>query len=322
MLMHTLARSAPAPQFVRPTLPAAACLHFIRHFQPITRGDLITYTGKSQPTITRAIAALLDANLVRERADLAVVQGPGRPKIPLVLAPSPFVQVGIAIGTHATYIGAYSLRGSALKEQLVHITAAKHTPEQFLHTIAEAAMHVARETKLPLACVGISTSGTINRFGYVQAPNLGWRSVALQDIAHQLFDVPVSISTAIQAIAGAELQSQQPDQPSNVVVLHSDDSIGAALIDQKEVRSLEVADRASLLDASIQLVKTHAPHTVVLAGDTFESTTEARRFHRTLLQEAPQEVSVRVFPAHLDNARAAARAVAMERLMQDPLSLA
>ncbi|AZA10394.1 ROK family transcriptional regulator [Corynebacterium gerontici] len=319
--MHTLARSAPVSYFARPTLPAASCLHFIRHFQPITRGELVQYTGKSQPTVTRAVAALLDAQLIRERNDLAIVQGPGRPKIPLVLAPSPFVQVGVAIGTHTTYVGAYSIRGNALQEQLVHTTAAKQSPEQFIATIADAIRHVAAATNLRLASIGVSTSGTIGRFGYVNAPNLGWRGVPLHELLSTHFDVPLSVSTAIQAIAGAELQSQTPDEPHTTLVLHSDDSIGAALADAKEVRTLEV-ERSSLLEASIQLVRSYTPSAVVLAGDTFGSKAEARLFHQSLLQEAAQPVQVRIYPAHLENARAAARAVAMERLMHDPLELA
>ncbi|MCQ9370771.1 ROK family protein, partial [Corynebacterium sp. 35RC1] len=75
--MESSARLRTAPSFTRPSSPAAACLHLIRHFQPVMRSTLIEGTGRSQPTVTRAVSALIGADLVRERPDLSTPTGPG-----------------------------------------------------------------------------------------------------------------------------------------------------------------------------------------------------------------------------------------------------
>ncbi|HCT5226282.1 TPA: MarR family transcriptional regulator, partial [Corynebacterium striatum] len=60
----------PGPVFTRPRTPAAKCLHLVRLNPIITRSELVEATGLSQPTITRATAALLQKGLVQERNDL------------------------------------------------------------------------------------------------------------------------------------------------------------------------------------------------------------------------------------------------------------
>ena len=74
------------PPFSSPRTPASKCLHLIR-LNPITsRSELVEATGLSQPTVTRAIAALVKAGYVVERNDLTRSQVRGRPTIPLELA--------------------------------------------------------------------------------------------------------------------------------------------------------------------------------------------------------------------------------------------
>ena len=84
--------------FSRPTTPAAKCLHLIRLHETTSRSDLVKATGLSQPTVTRAIAALVDAGYVTERNDLTQSKGRGRPTIPLELADMP----GAVSYTHLT----------------------------------------------------------------------------------------------------------------------------------------------------------------------------------------------------------------------------
>ena len=76
----------PGPVFTRPRTPAAKCLHLVRLNPIITRSELVEATGLSQPTITRATTALLNAGLIQERTDLTQSQGRGRPTVPLEAA--------------------------------------------------------------------------------------------------------------------------------------------------------------------------------------------------------------------------------------------
>ena len=56
--------------FSRPSSPAAKCLHLIRLRELTSRSELVKDTHLSQPTITRAVAALVKAGYVTERTDL------------------------------------------------------------------------------------------------------------------------------------------------------------------------------------------------------------------------------------------------------------
>src|SRR5699024_2153028 len=76
----------PGPVFTPPQTPAARCLHLVRLNPIITRSELVEATGLSQPTITRATAAPLEAGLVQERTDLTRTRGRGRPTVPLEVA--------------------------------------------------------------------------------------------------------------------------------------------------------------------------------------------------------------------------------------------
>ncbi|RIU98444.1 ArsR family transcriptional regulator, partial [Klebsiella pneumoniae] len=101
--------------FTRPTTPAAKCLHLIRLQDLTSRSELVQATGLSQPTVTRAIAALTEAGLVNERTDLTRSTGRGRPTIPLELAEPDPIYGGIAVGTDFTYVAVFDLRGRTLR---------------------------------------------------------------------------------------------------------------------------------------------------------------------------------------------------------------
>ena len=105
--MRTLATTPATPYFILPETPAASCLHYLRHHGLTTRNELVTRTGFSQPTVTRAVTALIQAQLVQERPDLIFSSGPGRPRVPVELAPSPRLHVGVSIFAHEYFVAQY-----------------------------------------------------------------------------------------------------------------------------------------------------------------------------------------------------------------------
>ncbi|MBH5295317.1 ROK family protein [Corynebacterium ulcerans] len=327
--MHTRSHLRNTPSFTQPSVPAASCLHLIRHFQPVTRSKLVTGSGKSQPTVTRAVAALMEAKLVRERPDLSIPNGPGRPTIPIELSVSPWAQIGVAVGTKTTYVGAYSTRGVAIQEKILDIVPAQMSADQYAETLAIAIREIAELSELPLANVGIATSGHVNSLGLVTAKNLGWEGVDLAGRIYNRISAPVTVSSAITAIAGAEQQAQNPDAPANSLIFYADDSIGAALQNLQEVVILPLDENihgsSSLGASAVALVEQTRPKVIVLAGSAFENSEDALAVGQELRKSphgTKDKLEIRVIPTHLDNARAAARAIAMDRLIEDPLGLA
>ncbi|UJM21917.1 ROK family protein [Corynebacterium diphtheriae] len=315
------------PSFTKPTSPAASCLHLIRHLQPVTRATLVNGSGKSQPTVTRAVAALMEAHLVRERPDLSIPQGPGRPTIPIELAPSPWVHIGVAVGTRATYIGAYNTRGIALREKMIEIRPASTSIDTYIDAITTAITELTTLSELPLASIGISSSGRVSPTGLVTAANLRWDRLDIVSALYKRIPVPIAVTSVITAIAGAEQQAQDPKHPSTTLIFYADDSTGAALQTTESITTVPIdtssEDVALLSEAAVHLVAEHAPNSIVLAGSAFSNPDDARTVGKALRSSPTNpNIEIRVFPTHLDNARAAARAVALDHLIEDPLGLA
>lgn len=322
--MQKTATAASTPAFARPTTPAAVCMHITRLRQPVTRSTLVELSGKSQPTVTRAVTALIDAKLVRERPDLSTPSGPGRPTIPIELDQSPWVQVGIAVGTKSTYIGAYNTRGQALREQFVEVSPAHMSPSDFVGAIAPHVQALSQATNLPLASIGMATSGHVSREGLVTASNLGWERIDIGSHLRSRFSAPLTITSVITAIAGAEQQLQSPEKTNTVLLFYVDDSNGAAVLTPEGVVRLDVANtdsQTTLGSIAVALAKETTPSTIVLAGSAFANPKDARSVALAIKSSRNRDVELRVIPTHLDNARAAARAVALDRLINDPLGL-
>ncbi|WP_281510941.1 ROK family protein [Corynebacterium belfantii] len=315
------------PSFTKPTSPAASCLHLIRHLQPVIRVTLVNGSGKSQPTVTRAVAALMEAHLIRERPDLSIPQGPGRPTIPIELAPSPWVHIGVAVGTRATYIGAYNTRGIALREKMIEIQPASTSIDTYIDAITTAITELTTLSELPLASIGISSSGRVSPTGLVTAPNLGWNRLDIVSALYKHIPVPIAVTSVITAIAGAEQQAQDPNHPSTTLIFYADDSTGAALQTPESITTVPIdtsSENVALLsEAAMHLVAEHAPNSIVLAGSAFSNPDDTRTVGKALRSSPTNpNIEIRVFPTHLDNARAAARAVALDHLIEDPLGLA
>ena len=155
--MRTLATTPATPYFILPETPAAACLHYLRHHGLTTRNELVTRTGFSQPTVTRAVTALIQAQLVQERPDLIFSSGPGRPRVPVELAPSPRLHVGVSIFAHEYFVGYFDTKGRTVRHRQVPYTLSRTTPEKLWEHISTSIHLTGSSLGLPIANIGIST---------------------------------------------------------------------------------------------------------------------------------------------------------------------
>ncbi|MFP7365211.1 winged helix-turn-helix domain-containing protein [Corynebacterium callunae] len=369
--------------FARPSTPAAKCMHHIRLGQQLIRNELVEATGLSQPTVTRAVTALMQAGLVQERPDLTLSSGPGRPNIPLELAPSPWIHAGVAIGTKSSYIALFDTKGRTLRDTILEKSAIDLDPDTFIEHLMAGVNRLTTGIELPLVGIGVATSGKVTNAGVVTASNLGWDGVDIAGRLNYQFSVPATVASAIPAIAASELQATplpHPDQPTPVTLtFYADDSVGAAYSDDLGVQVLgplettggsdldtlgmspeaalstqgflsRVSDQGIYTESLGELVKVaesndkarkllddratllaHAaavaaqqrkPATLVLAGSAFTEDPKGRSvFAAQLKKEYDADIELRLIPTHRENVRAAARAVALDRLLNEPLSL-
>ncbi|WP_350337621.1 ROK family protein [Corynebacterium guaraldiae] len=197
-------------------------------------------TGLSQPTITRATAALLKAGLIQERTDLTRSQGRGRPTVPLEASDNGWLLSGIAVGTTSTYIGLYDTRGRIIREDNVPTPVSKLSPDDFVEHVIAGVNRLTTGVDRTLVSVGVTTSGSVDEEGKVHAANLGWDGM---DIAGRLdfqFGVPVTVTPAVPAILASETQAAPLGDEARTLVLFADDSSGAALSDEDGVASIEL----------------------------------------------------------------------------------
>lgn len=228
----------PGPVFTRPRTPAAKCLHLIRLNPIITRSELVEATGLSQPTITRATAALLNAGLIQQRTEFTQSHGRGRPTVPLEVADNDWVLAGIAVGTSVTYIGLYDTLGRTIRGGEISTPVAKLSEDDFIEHIMAGVNRLMTGLERRLVSVGITTSGTVNEEGLVTAANLGWHGVDVSARLNFQFGVPVVVSSAIPAILGSETQAAELGSDEKVLVLFADDSIGAAYSEGDQVSQI------------------------------------------------------------------------------------
>jgi len=347
-----------ATVFSRPRTPAAKCLHLARLHQIVTRGELVEATGLSQPTITRAVNALIGAGLVHERTDLTRSQGRGRPTIPLELTNHGSLYAGISVGTSTTYIGLFDTRGRTIRDADVPTPVAELSESDFIEHVMAGLNRLTAGLDRPLAAVGVTTSGRVTDDGIVDAPNLGWHGVDVAGRLRYQFSVPVVVSAAVPAILGSEIQNSElpTSTHSDTMALFADDSIGAAVADDQGVSQVDLPEGArdlttaavlgdrwsTLADAAAdpaarpvldarahdlgaltgQLVAKHSPTTtVVVAGSAFIDDPAAPKLFATAVRTHAPDTQLRLIPTHREVVRAIARAVALDPLLREPLKV-
>ena len=347
--------------FSRPRTPAAKCLHLIRLNDLTSRSDLVRATGLSQPTVTRAIAALVDAGYVTERNDLTQSQGRGRPTIPLELAETPVTHAGVSVGTDSTYVALFDLKGRTLRSTDIDLPVSRVSEDDFIQHVMAGLNKLTTSVGRPLATVGVTTSGTVRGDGDVYAPNLGWDGVNIGEQMREQFSVPVEVTSISSAIVGSEMQSTPELDTPSVMALFADDSIACAvsvadgvqpieveqgalttkglldIIQKPTVRTLREAvedaaegtraaldDRARGLGSLVAgLCSDHSPATVVVAGSAFiDDPLSSGPFARTVREGTDCPVDLRLIPSHQDVVRDIARAVALDYVLREPLAVA
>ncbi len=184
---------------------AASVFASVRMRGPIARDAIARLTSLSIATVNRQVGALLEAGLLRERADLSASGAIGRPRVPVEVNHEPFMTLGIHIGARTTNIVATDLLGRTL--DAVETPTATGRPDIALAAIAETAKRYLRRwhRRKPL-WVGVAAGGIVDsNAGTVTHPRLGWSAAPVGAVLANSLGLRVSLASHVDAMAAAEL---------------------------------------------------------------------------------------------------------------------
>ncbi|MBV9723360.1 MAG: ROK family protein, partial [Mycobacterium sp.] len=194
-----------APSLQLSDAAASAVFRAVRLRGPIGRDVIAQVTALSIATVNRQVITLLDAGILRERADLAVSGAIGRPRVPVEVNYEPFLTVGIHIGARTTSIVATDLFGRTL--DVVETPTPRSAQRPALEALADGAHRYLRRwhRRRPL-WVGVAIGGVVDGgTGHVDHPRLGWRDAPVGPVFAEALGLPVSVASHVDAMAAAEL---------------------------------------------------------------------------------------------------------------------
>lgn len=221
-----------APSLRVPDAAAGSVFGAARLRGPIARDSIANVTGLSIATVNRQVTALLDAGVLRERADLAVSGAIGRPRVPVEVNHEPFLALGVHIGARATSIVATDLLGRTL--DVVETATPQGSQRAALQSIADSALrYLSRWHRRKPLWVGVASGGVIDTStGYLTHNRLGWTDAPVGPVLAEAIGLPVSVASHVDAMAGAELllgvrRSNTPTATS--LYVYARETVGYAL---------------------------------------------------------------------------------------------
>jgi predicted NBD/HSP70 family sugar kinase len=184
---------------------AASVFSAARLRGPIARDVIAQATGLSIATVNRQVTALLDAGVLRERADLAVSGAIGRPRVPVEVNHEPFLTLGIHIGARTTSIVATDLFGRTL--DVVETPTPRGAQNSALAALAgSASRYLSRWHRRRPLWVGVAAGGVVDSAtGHLDHARLGWTDAPVGPVLAETLGLPVSLASHVDAMAGAEL---------------------------------------------------------------------------------------------------------------------
>ena len=209
-IAHTKRALLARPHVVAPSLKvadaaAASVFAAARLRGPIARDVVAQVTQLSIATVNRQVTALLDAGILRERADLAVSGAIGRPRVPVEVNHEPFLTLGIHIGARTTSIVATDLFGRTL--DAVETPTPRGAQTAALASLAGSARrYLSRWHRRRPLWTGVAAGGVVDSAtGYLDHPRLGWSDAPVGPVLAEALGLPVSVASHVDAMAGAEL---------------------------------------------------------------------------------------------------------------------
>jgi N-acetylglucosamine repressor len=202
---------------------------------PLSRAEITRHTGISGPTVTRAVASLLEANLLEEGESR---QAPlGRPGKVLRLAGSTVSVLGAVVGPYKCDVVSSGLDGVVHADRLRSFA----TPECYddlVNAFVENIIDLSDELKTTVLGLGISIPGLLDakEKRTLLSPNLhqtDGRQLG-KDLQEQL-DLETSIVQESDALCLAEMMYGAAKDVANFAMLDISDGLGLGVVHQGKI---------------------------------------------------------------------------------------
>ena len=266
-----------APSLQIPEAATASVFAAVRQRGAIARDVIAQVTKLSIATVNRQVTALLDAGILRERADLAVSGAIGRPRVPVEVNHEPFLTLGIHVGARTTSIVATDLFGRTL--DAVETPTPRGGQTQALASLAGSARrYLSRWHRRRPLWIGVAIGGVVDSVsGHVDHPRLGWSQAPVGPVLAETLGLPVSVASHVDAMAGAELllgMRRAPQPSSSSLYVYARETVGFALVIGGRVHSptsgpgtiAALPVRSEILGGSGQLESTVSDEAVLAAA--------------------------------------------------------
>lgn len=194
----------------------------------ISRADIARATGLTRTTVSAATVELMEVGLVEEMG-----QGPsagGKPPTLLRVVSDARYTIGVDL-SGVTFQGAvFDLRGNIVQRASIQ-PAGSHDPLT-LEPVWSLIDTLLAASDRPILGIGVGLPGLIDsRQGVVlQAVNRGWRDLALDDLLHQRYGLPIYLANDSQAAALAEFRFAGPDGVRDLALILVDQGISAGVV--------------------------------------------------------------------------------------------
>lgn len=211
----------------------AALLRRLHVDGPCTRATLASELGLNRSTIKAVVDGLAEAGIVSEAVP-AQRNGAGRPSLMVMPDPEAAVVLAVDVRVEQVSMAMVGIGGQVLGRHSWNLLTRTRTPGEVITHVAETAQLLAEELGVTPAGVGVSVPGVVRRDdGWVhEAPNLGWRDVALGDRLASVLRLPVQVANDAELGALAEHVRGVARGATDLVYVSADFGVGGGVISE------------------------------------------------------------------------------------------
>ena len=209
----------------------AALLRRLHVDGPCTRATLATELGLNRSTIKAVVDGLTESGVVSEAVP-AKRSGAGRPS--LLVLPEPQSAVVLAIDVRVDQVGMamVGIGGQILGRHSWNLHRTTRLPGEVITHIAESVQLLREELGVTEQGIGVSVPGVVRRRdGLVhEAPNLGWRDVALGSRLSAVLGRHAQVANDAELGALAEHLRGVARDAEDLIYLSADVGVGGGAI--------------------------------------------------------------------------------------------
>ena len=209
----------------------AALLRRLHVAGPCTRATLASELGLNRSTIKAVVDGLAESGVVTEAVP-AQRSGAGRPSLMVIPDPEAAAVLAVDVRVDQVALAMVGIGGQILGRHSWNLHSRTRTPGEVITHVAESAQLLADEVAIKPQGVGVSVPGVVRRDdGWVhEAPNLGWRDVAVGDRLTAVLKMPVQVANDAELGALAEHVRGNARELTDIVYIAAERGVGGGVI--------------------------------------------------------------------------------------------